>query len=86
MGICNELCIKGFYTNIHTFLSESSYKNSLYFFPEKQDWLIDIEKCNQWYSYERILEETSAYTQKKRAFLLWVQKGTLRESLFVVFS
>lgn len=86
LGICNALCIKGSYTNIHTFLSESSYKNSLYFFPEKQDWLIDIEKCKQWYSYERILEETSAYTQMKRAFLLWVQKGKIRESLFVVFS
>jgi len=83
---CNPLCIKGFYSNIHTFLSEKSYKDCLYFFPEKQDWLIDIEKCEQWYSYERILEETASYVEDKRAFLLWVQKGTTNERLFVVFS
>lgn len=83
---CNPFCIKGFYSNIHAFLSEGTYKDCLYFFPEKQDWLIDIKMCKQWYSYEKIIQETARYVEDKRAFLLWVQKGTTLERLFVVFS
>jgi len=84
----NPLCIQGVYVKAKQFLDkkdDNTLKKYSYFFPEKQDWLIDIKYCDYWFSYEEILTQIQAMLEQKRAALLWMKKDKKYQSLFLVF-
>ncbi len=81
----NDSCIQGSYISTEEFLNNTHFKNFSYFFPEKQDWLIDIKNCSTWFTYEEILEQLQSMFEQKRAPLLWLKKDQQYNSLFLTF-
>ncbi len=81
----NKSCIQGSYISAEDFLNNSHFKNFSYFFPEKQDWLINIKYCKFWFNYEEILEQLQTMFRQRRAPLLWQKNGEHYNSLFLTF-
>jgi len=81
----NSLCIKGKYLTAVEFLNDKTFQKYSYFFPEKQDWLIDMKHCESWFSYEEIFSQIQTMLEQKRTPLLWQKNGTQYLCLFLIF-
>jgi len=81
----NDSCIQGSYIRAEEFLINPHFRNFTYFFPEKQDWLINLKYCKFWFSYEEIVDQLQVMLDQKRAPLLWQKKDENYNSLFLTF-
>lgn len=81
----SDSCIKGFYINFKDFILDKKYKSYLYYFPQKQDWLIDVKYCQHWFTHTQILEHIKPMVTLKKAPLLWLKHNNEYKTFFLVY-
>ncbi len=78
-------CIKGYWILQNEFTLEE-YGNSLFFIPNKQDWIVDPKLNKVWLSYQEILPIVRESLIQKKSPLLWVKRNEdSYECLFIVW-
>ncbi|GAA3515920.1 hypothetical protein GCM10022393_32390 [Aquimarina addita] len=81
----NNKCIVGFWIHWQEFIPED-YENALFFIPNKQDWMVDPESNDIWYSFFIITEKIKNNMLQKKATLLWMKSSeTLFSKFFIVW-
>jgi hypothetical protein len=76
--------IFGYYISFQEFLNPD-FGNHLYFMPEKQDWIVEPKNGEVWFSYNEILPQVIEMHKQNQSPMLWVNKGEIIETLFVLF-
>ncbi|MBQ4822760.1 DUF1853 family protein [Aquimarina sp. MMG016] len=81
----NNNCIVGYWIKVNDFTPEK-YNASLFYLPEKKDWLVQPEYGESWHSYETILQQMHTQLEQKKSPLLWMKNnGDIYSRLFVVW-
>ena len=81
--LINQECLEGTYMSFEEFLKLDN-KNSTFYVPQKQDWLIEPKYCKTWKSYDETLEEMGVVFQKNISLLLWVKDREVFFRMFVI--
>lgn len=83
--LLNQKCISGFWLHFEEFTSEE-YGRYTYYMPDKQDWPVQPEFSEKWFSFADIKKEILFQHQKKRAPLVWIKKNSREfERIFIVW-
>ncbi|TVZ28419.1 hypothetical protein JM83_3545 [Gillisia sp. Hel_I_86] len=80
----NEECIIGFWLHLKDF-SKYNQKDFQFFAPEKQDWPMDPEYGEKWFSFEDISEQIQKLHLRNKSPLIWIKKpdGTFERLIAV---
>lgn len=82
----NNKCIEGIWMRLEDFEQNSSFQETQFFIPEKQDWGVHPKYNSTWFSYASILPEIQASLAQKRAPLCWLKTSEKEyQKLFVVW-
>lgn len=81
----NENCIAGYWLHFEEFNSEE-YIGNEYYIPTKQDWPVNPEFSEEWFSFSEIKKEILVQHQKKRSPLVWIRRSSREiERIFIVW-
>lgn len=81
----NEKCISGYWLHFEEFSSEE-FSGYNYYIPDKQDWPVQPEFAEKWFSFTAIKKEILFQHQKKRSPLVWIKKNSREfEKMFIVW-
>ena len=81
----NENCISGIWLHFEEFTSEE-YGGYNYYIPKKQDWSVQPEFSENWFSYSEIKKEILVQHKTKKSPLVWIKKNSVEfERMFVVW-
>ena len=81
----NENCISGIWLHFEEFTSEE-YSGYNYYIPKKQDWSVQPEFSENWFSYSEIKKEILVQHKTKKSPLVWIKKNNFEfERMFVVW-
>ena len=70
----NINCIVGFWIHLEDFIKEK-YGDSLYFIPQKKDWLVHPKQNTTWYAFDTIIIPIKTQLDKKKSPLLWIKNS-----------
>ncbi len=81
----NNECIIGYWIKQKDFVADA-YKSFKYHIPNKQNWIVSPNHCNQWYSFEITFEHVKQHLNNKKSPLLWMKRGDNSfERFFIVW-
>jgi hypothetical protein len=73
--LINDDCLCGHYINFEEFKT-LKYNKTLFYVPEKGDWLCDASEHSRWYNFEKAEATLKPSIKDKRARLVWQKTFT----------
>lgn len=78
-------CIAGDWMSLNQFYKRE-WSEHEFFIPEKQDWFVDPEKCEIWYSLQETIRFLKAFIEIRNSPMVWIKlPNNLKLKIFVTF-
>lgn len=85
LPLINNACITGFWIKRKNF-TESHFGKYQFYSPRKQDWPLNPQYGNVWFSYDEIMPQLQELLNKQKSPLLWIRKNNREFSrIFLVW-